>query len=148
MFSILTLKYKIFDHKEYNFSFYLNQDFSFDTLLYSGDYEVCNHIHASTFLQDTEENIFSSNISSQLDHQISLLKTYLITTMSKRIMLMIIKKVVVDAFIIWYSKESIMILFERNYRNVMWCNLNYKLISAIFSRISLGSQANLKAYII
>ena len=148
MFSILTLKYKIFDHKEYNFSFYLNQDFSFDTLLYSGDYEVCNHIHASTFLQDTEENIFSSNISSQLDHQISLLKTYLITTMSKRIMLMIIKKIVVDAFIIWYSKESIMILFERNYRNVMWCNLNYKLISAIFSRISLGSQANLKAYII
>ena len=148
MFSILTLKYKIFDHKEYNFSFYLNQDFSFDTLLYSGDYEVCNHIHASTFLQDTEENIFSSNISSQLDHQISLLKTYLITTMSKRIMLMIIKKIVVDAFIIWYSKESIMILFERNYRNVMWCNLNYNLISAIFSRISLGSQANLKAYII
>ena len=40
----------------------MNLDFSFDTLLYSDDYEVCNHIHASTFLQDTEENIFSSNI--------------------------------------------------------------------------------------
>ena len=132
MFSILTLKYKIFDHKEYNFSFYLNQDFSFDTLLYSDDYEVCNHIHASTFLQDTEKNIFSSNISSQMDHLIFLLKIYLITAMSKRIVLMIIKKIVIDAFIIWYSKESIMILLERNYWNVMWCNLNYKLIVAKF----------------
>ena len=78
------------------------------------------------FCKTLKKNIFSSNISSgissQMDHLIFLLKIYLITAMSKRIVLMIIKKIVVDTFIIWYSKESIMILLERNYWNVMWCN--------------------------
>lgn len=57
---------------------------------------------------------------------IFLFKNYLITAMAKRVVLMIVEKIVIDTFIIWYSKESIMILLERNYWHIMWCNWNCK----------------------